>query len=479
MSIQDLPPSSAYISEEAVPSQISSTDSLDQIKEILKKADFNTLVLFDVDSTLILPNDTILRPQNDQQFTDLLGGRKVVALGDGMRYLFREILLKAPHSLVDSRSVELIKELEQRGVPVIAFTATPRGKVGEIESVADARIKELSQFGFDFHLFADQGTIDLGDPEDLGGFSPIFQEGVLFASLHPKGDTLRDFLQKINYRPTRVILIDDQMNQIESVGKALENLGIPYTGIRYTAAENLAAPLDQMTPEFRQTIAEFQVSHFLQEGEWISDAEASVRVLQKPVSQEKPVEKIYIDFGGVTAESNPQRQLEWLVNFGFPQEKIESSPYFQWMQLHPEEIAYLTQIGSELNIPFNVAALKDYEEIKSGSICEVPGMRALIEELRERGYEVNLITNIREENLSLIEPFQAMFDRVVHCPKDPGERQESWEIECSHSGLKTSQLLLIDDQEKNTKEAEQLGLLTIDFKDAETLRAQLIDLKIL
>ena len=125
MSIQDLPPSSAYISEEAVPSQISSTDSLDQIKEILKKADFNTLVLFDVDSTLILPNDTILRPQNDQQFKDLLGGRKVVALGDGMRYLFREILLKAPHSLVDSRSVELIKELEQRGVPVIAFRNGP------------------------------------------------------------------------------------------------------------------------------------------------------------------------------------------------------------------------------------------------------------------------------------------------------------------------------------------------------------------
>src|SRR5579871_3306955 len=120
-------------------SQIYTTSNLDCIEKELETLDSDSLVLFDVDSTLIIPDDAILRPSNENFLKKLLGGNYVQNLPTGLRYIFREILLNATHSLVDNDSISCIQRLQERGVPVIAFTAAPRGKVGEIASVADWR----------------------------------------------------------------------------------------------------------------------------------------------------------------------------------------------------------------------------------------------------------------------------------------------------------------------------------------------------
>lgn len=247
--------------------QIHSTSDLGQIEKELETLDSDSLVLFDVDSTLIVPDDAILRPSSEDFLKELLGGNTVQDLPTGRRYIFREILLNAPHSLVDESSISCIQNLQEKGIPVIAFTAAPRGKVGEIASVADWRIEELKRFGFDFSsTFAEEGVLELPKNPDKE-FSPLFKSGILFASLHPKGDTLQKFLHAIGWTPNRVVLIDDQLEYVQSVGKALESLGIPYTGFHYTAAEKMPYKLNRET-------AQFQVHSFLEQGKWFNDFQA-------------------------------------------------------------------------------------------------------------------------------------------------------------------------------------------------------------
>ncbi len=241
--------------------QIHVTNDLSSIERELQNAGPETLVLFDVDATLIVPDDAILRPQNEPFLHELLGGDKIQNLPTGVRYVFREILLSAPHSLVDERSPALLRTLQERGILVAAFTGAPRGKIGKIDSVADWRIEELKRYGFDFNW--DLGVIEL--PKSPGKqFSPLFKSGSLFSSLHDKGETLENFLKAIGWTPKRIVLIDDQMEHVKSVGKVAEKLGVEYLGFHYTAAAELPCELDSER-------ARFQVRHFIDQGEWISD----------------------------------------------------------------------------------------------------------------------------------------------------------------------------------------------------------------
>lgn len=316
--------------------QIYSTSDLGQIEKALETLDSDSLVLFDVDSTLIVPDDAILRPSNEDFLEELLGGNIVQNLPTGPRYIFREILLNALHSLVDKGSISCVQNLQEKGIPVIAFTAAPRGKVGKVASVADFRIEELKRFGFDFSsAFAEKGVVELPKDPDKE-FSPLFKSGILFASLHPKGDTLQKFLHAVGWTPNRVVLIDDQLEYVQSVGKALETFGIPYTGFHYTAAEKIPYNLNR-------EVAQFQVRSFLEQSKWINDFQAKEQLHLKPV--------IYFDFGGVIAQPDNQIQLTYLAEtLGFPTEALRDSPYLRWMQLHSTEIDYLKRKSEEHQI---------------------------------------------------------------------------------------------------------------------------------
>lgn len=183
---------------------------------------------------------------------------------------------------------------------------------------------------------------------------------------------------------------------------------------------------------------------------------------------------IYFDFGGVMVQPDRQVQLDYLVEkLGFPRKEVENSPYLCWMQLHPEEVGFLTEKAKDNHISLTPEALEAYRIVKKNSVREIPGMSELVSVLRNMHYEVNLITNIRPENLDLIEPLRGKFDHIVHCPKDPGERQETWENERNQHGLKGSQFLLIDDQKPNIDEAEQLGIQAIQFQNVTALIEEL------
>lgn len=240
------------------------TSDLEVIEKELEAMDSDCLVLFDVDLTLLVPDDAILRPEASTLLNVLLGGDRLIDVPTG--HLFRSILLKAPHSLVDPRAVSFVRKLQEKKIPVAAFTFASQGKVGEIESVADWRIEELKGFGFDFHsTFVDIGILQLSKDQDKE-YAPLFKAGILFSSLHPKGKTLQRLLDALDWTPKKVVLIDDAWKHIKEVGESLQPLGIEYLGFHYTKAKDLPCDLD---PER----AQFQVRHFLQTGQWISDSQ--------------------------------------------------------------------------------------------------------------------------------------------------------------------------------------------------------------
>ena len=249
-------------------SQIVSTDDLSKIEHLLEEADEQTLVLLDVDQTLLTPDDPILKPKWDKLLDQWLGGKKFIVDASGnTRYIFRELLMRAPHSLIDPQSPALVQRLQSKSVPVIAFSAAVGGKIGNVESFIDWRIDELRRFGFDFQsAFPNLQPLQLPKDPHME-CPPVYKSGVLLTSLHDKGDVLRNFLKEIHWTPQKVIFIDDQLSNVQSVAASLEGL-IPTIGIHYTGASPLPCELEEQT-------AKQQVDHFLNTGEWVSQTNPS------------------------------------------------------------------------------------------------------------------------------------------------------------------------------------------------------------
>ncbi len=238
--------------------EIITTNDFGDIERECQTLNPNSLALFDVDATLIVPDDAILQPKAKVLFEEL-----VSVYTD--RDLFREIRMKAPHSLVDGRSVGFVRKLQQQKVPVIALTAAP-AKIKGSECPGNWRVDELRRFGFDFQGAFPQSNCIVLPKSDRFEHFPMFKMGVLYSSFHAKGDTLIIFLQVLNVRPEKVIFVDDELRHVKSVVSCLDKVGIPCVGIHYVTANE--APCE-LNPE----LGLFQIEHFVKNDLWINDKE--------------------------------------------------------------------------------------------------------------------------------------------------------------------------------------------------------------
>lgn len=247
-----------------------------QFEQMALSLSENDLVLWDVDYTLILPKDRVLRYCNRQVYLRLI--REILNNPDILpwdkypeNYLSSKRLLTSKHMLIDTRSPELVSALQSKKIKTIALTAAGTGPFGIIPSLEDWRIKDLLGLGFDFTPAFSQIKCLLFPEFDPHDSPPLFKEGILFSSAYPKGGILALFLQKINWKPKKVIFIDDCLNFIKSVELAMKNAGIDFIGYYYMAADKLPSEVDEK-------VGEYQFLHFAQYGEWLSDEEAAQKL---------------------------------------------------------------------------------------------------------------------------------------------------------------------------------------------------------
>lgn len=71
----------------------------------------------------------------------------------------------------------------------------------------------------------------------------------------PKGKALLEFLTKIALKPSRVVMLDDREENLESLEADLKSAKIPFVGHRYGAA-------DALVKKYQKSVADMQWRHF-------------------------------------------------------------------------------------------------------------------------------------------------------------------------------------------------------------------------
>lgn len=202
----------------------------DEIEDILLHIhDKDALVIFDIDNTLITPEDMQASDPWFSQEMDTL-----IQQGYTPQQAVKKILpehLEAhststfyPVETGDTRAV--VNALHEANIQVLAITA----RSGDFSTLTYEQL---------------DATNILLTPEDMKWprICYIFRDldppvyytpGILSVAGGDKGQALQTFLEHLEYLPSQVIIIDDRLKNIEKVQAAVRNMNIPFTGLHYT-----------------------------------------------------------------------------------------------------------------------------------------------------------------------------------------------------------------------------------------------------
>jgi hypothetical protein len=231
---------------------------LPTMAQAVATADRHTLVIFDLDNTVLEAKQML---GSDQFFGYLMELAKKRGLDENAAKEWS--LSKAGYvqprtgvQAVEAITPALIQSLQKRGIFVMALTARPAGW-------ADSTLKQVASLGVDFRATAPRL---ISAPMESAGH---FVNGVFFLTKKSnKGAAMLEILKQTSTSVNRVLFIDDKTSNIESVEKALAQTSIAHLSIRYSAA-------DAKVANFRADIAQCEWQEYFAGHGFITDAQAA------------------------------------------------------------------------------------------------------------------------------------------------------------------------------------------------------------
>ncbi len=129
---------------------------------------------------------------------------------------------------VDQKLIEAIKRFQEREIVVMGLTHRQLFIVPET-------LRQIESLGIDLLVSApskEELTFEANQPAR-------YTQGVLFVDdFNTKDEVFRLFMERIGVKPEKVVFIDDKRKNVEELAQAMEEEGIEYVGVHYTAVAN-------------------------------------------------------------------------------------------------------------------------------------------------------------------------------------------------------------------------------------------------
>ncbi len=241
-----------------------STLEIKSMGQVLPLITANTLVIFDLDNTIMEPTQTLGSDQwgmNEiQRFLKAgLPEREAKDQGVGR---FAQVQMRTSVQAVEAMTPKLIHYLQKNKIQVMGLTARPL-------SLTLRSAQQLQSLGVDLAATAPvfNGALVSADPS-------AYFRGILLVGPHNnKGTVLMNFLRLSQVKADRIVFIDDKLSNVQNVETALNGQKLPHVGLRYGAADTKVA-------SFNAAIGDIEWKVFTQTGRVIRDQQAQ-EILRK------------------------------------------------------------------------------------------------------------------------------------------------------------------------------------------------------
>ncbi|MCB9493235.1 MAG: DUF2608 domain-containing protein [Epsilonproteobacteria bacterium] len=237
-----------------------------EVASAVAKADGQTLVLFDVDDTLIHSPDAAANPaQYSPWFRIKLFFRFPQLLFERPRdECVSAIFAQAQRELIEQEAAQVVETFKAADSKVLGLTASWSGKYGSIDDAALMRTDMLKALGINFSdSFQDQWFTKLPKHKNV---YPRLHSGILFANRQNKGNVLVSFLDQASYSPSRIIVFDDNKKELRKIRRACRKRNVECHLYNYRGAKLRSTP-------FKSSRALKQLRCLVREKRWLSDSE--------------------------------------------------------------------------------------------------------------------------------------------------------------------------------------------------------------
>ena len=250
-------------------------NQIDDIMDLTKDCDSDTLFVFDCDD--------VLQKYMDLSVSGKLFNELKSNFSENQEYgkIISEIFLNAEIETVDKKMVKFNEFIQYTlKSKKLVLTQCGTGQLGNITSMVDWRIKALNNLGYDF-ASSWEGIPEKEFPElntnsprlIPTGTIPVFKNGIACACDVDKGEFLIKVLDYIKsqdstYFPKKIFYIDDNIKQVESVSLAAKKLNMDFTGVHYVAAKNII--LKNTNSIDQNQVTEIQINYLKKSGLWIN-----------------------------------------------------------------------------------------------------------------------------------------------------------------------------------------------------------------
>ncbi|MEY3183111.1 MAG: hypothetical protein RLZ35_1096 [Pseudomonadota bacterium] len=221
---------------------------IQHIEDILHHVDKDTLLVFDLDNTLIEPHQTLGSDQwfnhHVTQTKQQFGTDKSLGLSKAVND-YNAVQHRSEVRLVDPKVNTLFKQLRDKDIKILGLTS--RGA-----SLREPTVRQLASVGLSFE--SPWNDHDYYYPLQSAKHGGNAHAGIVLTAGAHKGDCLLEYLDHLEYTPTRVVFVDDRAEHLERVKASLVARGIHFIGFRYTY-------LDHKVKHFDPNIAAIQFEY--------------------------------------------------------------------------------------------------------------------------------------------------------------------------------------------------------------------------
>jgi hypothetical protein len=242
-----------------------------KIEDVLKthKAE-DVLMAFDIDMTLTQPDHPAVYYPALKKHVNVyksIVGQLTPAQKDLTSTLTTQVV---PQKLVEKETPKIVRNIQKKGVKVIALTSSLAGKIKAFpDRMAFLRRDQLQKMGFDFtkSLKNFVAVMEFLDFKKYAGGHPMFYHG--FLSTNGEGDVSKGELliallrhvgphyackaRKPGFYPKVIILVDDKKKHLENAEAHLKSYdpSIKFIGIEYEKSFTYA-PQDISKEDFQK-----------------------------------------------------------------------------------------------------------------------------------------------------------------------------------------------------------------------------------
>lgn len=237
------------------------TAHVEAIASAVASAPPDSLIVFDVWSTLIDPKDAVFHISHRPWMLRWLAKNYPEVDEARWRHLMGFIDRDVEIALVNPKLSKIFELAKTKGKTVV-LTKFWCGQTAAGISFEEQRLAALRKVG-----------IILDDPFAMAaGWQNVEQQasyslGLIQTEAALKGPVLKAFLQAVGWQPAALIFVDDRLEQCESIAQTAKELGFPALCLHYTEAIERQPTLDPL-------IADIQLRTLLNEERWISEAQA-------------------------------------------------------------------------------------------------------------------------------------------------------------------------------------------------------------